>query len=486
MNSFAIKIEGSMSNRKMTWSNCFSSERYGVETRAGETRSDYERDWDRLIFSSAFRRLQNKTQVFPLPEEVFVHNRLTHSLEVASVGRSLGQIVGSKLLELDVIKEDSSVAKFYENHLKSVIASACLAHDMGNPAFGHSGEEAISKYFIDNEHSTKLSATKGDEKRSLKQLFSEAEWKDLITFEGNANGLRVLTKHTKGKAKGGYRLTYSTLGAILKYPCESLASDTSGNSGKHRKKYGYFKLDEATFLEIAEKLNMIKEDSEEGVVYKRHPFVYLVEAADDICYNIIDFEDAHRLGILSHEYIVEMFLKLIQLDTKSDYNRVLQVCEELDGDKNEKISYLRAKAINYLTVRSAEVFMENQEQILKGEYNSDLLSDITEAKGVLKEIGKISVEKLYSYPSVIKIELAGFRIMSGLIEDFVEAILTPKEKQLKTHKKVLKIIPDAYKNLDAPTAYEKLMPIIDYISGMTDLFALKLYKNLRGIEMPGM
>ncbi len=453
----------------MSWNNCFSNERYGVNLNKRDSRHEYERDWDRLIFSSAFRRLQNKTQVFPLPEEVFVHNRLTHSLEVASVGRSLGKLVGKQISQLPEVREDNEARSFYRNHLKTVISTACLAHDMGNPAFGHSGEEAISKFFIDNE------------KDDLRDSFLDEEWTDLINFEGNANALRLLTKDSQAGTSGGFRLTYSTLGSIIKYPCESKASN---KSHKHRKKYGFFQIDKDVFLEIAQKLNMIQDETIDGVVFKRHPFVYLVEAADDICYNIIDFEDAHRLGILSHEEVSLMFLKLIKLNKKEDYEHVLEMCQNLDKDKNEKIAYLRAKAINYLTYRCSEVFLENKEKILQGNYTGDLFNDISEAKVLLKEIEEISYAKIYNYTSVVKIELAGFRIMSGLIEDFVEAALMPNQLRLKRHNKIIELIPESHRFKEDDSPYIKVMYVIDYISGMTDLFALKLYRNLRGIEMP--
>jgi dGTPase len=460
----------------MDWNNCFSNERYGVTDTGRTVRNDFERDWDRLIFSSAFRRLQNKTQVFPLPDEVFVHNRLTHSLEVACVGRSLGKLVGREICQLEDVKSIDNSRRFYRNHLKNVIAAACLAHDMGNPAFGHSGEDAISKYFLDMES--------GDEsEKEFIQQFTDSEWKDLTTFEGNANAIRVLTKHVKGRTRGGFRLTYSTLGAIIKYPCESKAS--KGRKGPlHRKKYGFFQIDKHVFLEIVEKLNMVKEASEDGVVYKRHPFTYLVEAADDICYNVIDFEDAHRLGILGHEEVTEMFLSLIRLNPKEDFDHIGQMCTELDDDKNEKIAYLRAKVINYLTERCAQVFLDNKEEILAGTFEKALLEEIDEAKEILKKIEDVSVERIYNYHNVVKIELAGFRIMSGLIEDLVEAALTPKDERVKRHKKVLKLMPKSFLFEEEDMPYKKIMCVIDYISGMTDLYALKLYKNLRGIDIP--
>jgi dGTPase len=455
----------------MNWNNCFSSERYGIEDPAMGARSEYERDWDRIIFSSAFRRLQNKTQVFPLPEEVFVHNRLTHSLEVSSVGRSLGKIVGKEISKLSDVESNSFSKDFYSNHLQNVIASACLAHDLGNPAFGHSGEEAISKFFIDRE---------ADEE--FKKQFLPKEWADLISFEGNSNALRILTKQFHGRLPGGFRLTYSTLGAILKYPCESIAS--MGKKGpKHRAKYGFFQSDQNVFFQVATKLNMIHEENE-YTVYKRHPFVYLVEAADDICYNIIDLEDAHRLDIFKTEKIENLFLKIIVLNQEENIETIKNTLKLLENDPNEKIAYLRAKAINYLALRCSAIFIENSESIISGTFNGDLLSEITEAKEIIKEIQDISYESIYNYSSVVKIELAGFRIMSGLIEDFVQAALVPVEKRQKLHKKALSLLPSQYKFEETDSPYEKVMCIIDFISGMTDLYALKLYRNLRGIEIP--
>ncbi|QQT37903.1 dNTP triphosphohydrolase [Sphingobacterium spiritivorum] len=455
----------------MTWMNCFSSRRYGLDTEPTAQRTEYERDWDRIIFSSPFRRLQNKTQVFPLPEEVFVHNRLTHSLEVASVGRSLGKIIGKILSDLPDIKKDDESRNFYKNNLKNVIATACLAHDLGNPAFGHSGEEAISKYF-------KLKSNDKD----FRKRFSDSEWQDLTNFEGNANALRILTMQQNGKAKGGFRLTYSTIGSIIKYPCESLGSE-GGKGKKHLKKYGYFKVDENVFLDIVKELNMLC-DSEEGKIrYKRHPFVYLVEAADDICYNIIDMEDAHRLGIVSYGIVKRLFLDLIEKYESEDIQWIKKQVKSLENDKNEAISYLRAKSINTLTLMCSEVYKNNLNNILEGSYNNTLIEDIPEIQGTLKKINDISVKLIYNYKEVVKLELAGFRIMSGLVEDFVTAALTPKKYREKEHKKILELLPSQFTFKESETDYKKVMHMIDFISGMTDLFALKLYRNLRGIEM---
>lgn len=455
----------------MQWTNCHSGERYGIVSTEHTIRTEFERDWDRIIFSSAFRRLQNKTQVFPLPDEVFVHNRLTHSLEVASVGRSLGELVGRFISEKSDVKQDPASVDFYTHHLKHVISSACLAHDLGNPAFGHSGEEAISQYFIDRENDTEF-----------RGLFSDSEWCDLINFEGNANALRLLTKQFTGRLSGGYRLTYPTLAAILKYPCESQAR--MGKKGpKHRAKYGFFQSDKAVFLEIAEKLHMHRDETADGLVYKRHPFVYLVEAADDICYSIIDVEDAHRLGIFSTEKVVALLKKIILLNPRELEDRVDQLLARVIDD-NEKIAYLRAKSINSLTLSCARIFEENSEAILAGTFNNDLIGADPHVKEVMKEVSTESVRHIYQYPPVVKIELAGFRIMGGLLEDFVAAALTPQENRNSRHKNLLEIIPSQYHFQETASPYEKVMSIIDFASGMTDIYALKLYRNLRGIEMP--
>ena len=458
---------------KMTWNNCFSPKRFGTENGKADIRTEYERDWDRIIFSSPFRRLQNKTQVFPLPEEVFVHNRLTHSLEVASVGRSLGKIIGKKICTLPEVKRDDNSRPFYRNSLKNVLSSACLAHDLGNPAFGHSGEEAISKYF-------KKRDTKKLEDIEFRSKFSDGEWKDLITFEGNANALRVLTMQQHNRFKGGFRLTYSTIGSILKYPCESLASD---KKILHRKKYGFFKIDEEIFLEVAKELNMISDTVESRIAYKRHPFVYLVEAADDISYNIIDFEDAHRLGILTYEEVSSTFLEIIKESPTDEIDWVKVQADKLKDDPNEAIAYLRAKCINTLTYKCSDVFWKNRDAILEGMYEKSLIDDIPELNSVMKRIEKRSTEKIYNARKVVELEIAGFRIMSGLVEDFVTSALTPKSERDKEQQKILALLPKQFSFDESSSPYVKVMHIIDFISGMTDVFALKLYRNLRGIEM---
>lgn len=454
----------------MEWTTIVSGKRTGSTGSPSATRTEYQRDFDRLIFSSGFRRLQNKTQVFPLPGSTLVHNRLTHSLEVASVGRSIGKRVGTLLAEKENFNEDYTA--FYKFELQNVIASACLAHDIGNPAFGHSGEKAISNYF--KESSNTLI---NDQK--LIEYFTDPEWQDLISFEGNANAFRVLTHQFNGKSTGGQRLTYTTLASIMKYPCESNAG--SQKKIKHRSKYGFFQADKETAIEIAKELQMI-EESANPVIFKRHPFVFLTEAADDICYRIIDFEDAHRLGIIDYETVITLFVDLIKsLNRKEDnLEKINEVLEKI-GDANEKISFLRAICINGLVFKASDIFISNSDAILNGTFNEGLIDLLEKDCIPLQEIQRISIDKIYNHETVVQIEIAGYNVMSDLLGLFIPAVL----KKNKTHKdeKIIKVIPSQFVHtIDTP--YHKALSILDYISGMTDSYATELYRKLFGIEIP--
>ena len=454
----------------MNWESLFTTQRIGQKEESTANRSGFQRDFDRLIFSSAFRRLQNKTQVFPMPGSSFVHNRLTHSLEVASVGRSLGSLVGGRLSEeLGTNAGDSY--EFYKYELANVIAAGCLAHDIGNPAFGHSGEKAISSYFLDN-------AEFKIEGRSLQSFFSDREWADVSNFEGNANAIRILTHQFKGKLIGGLGLTYTTIASILKYPCEASAID---KRFKHRKKFGFFLSEVDAIHAIAKKLGMPREDSGD-VIYKRHPFVYLVEAADDICYSVIDMEDAHRIGILSHELVRDSFFHVIKVLQPEDETRTAEIYGKIE-DENERIGYLRAKAINLLTNKAADVFWENRSEILAGSFNDTLLGKVESTYGPLEQVMKISAEKIYNHDTVLEIEIAGYNVMGELLALFVPALL--KEKPGHKDQKILKLFPQQYREFeDTNSAYLKVMNAFDLISGMTDQYATELYRKLKGIDTP--
>lgn len=456
----------------MNWETIFTTKRIGQGKDTDGPRSGFQRDFDRLIFSSAFRRLQNKTQVFPLPGSTFVHNRLTHSLEVASVGRSLGSMVG-KIISEEISDKSSDSYEFYKYELANVVAAGCLAHDIGNPAFGHSGEKAISAYFLSN-------ASKKIDGKELRSFFDEKEWGDFSNFEGNANAVRILTHTFKGRLQGGLGLTYTTIASIIKYPCESTGIN---KQLKHRKKYGFFQAEKQAVYEIAEKLGMPREEGE-GAGFKRHPFVYLVEAADDICYRIVDMEDAHRLGILSHEVVRDAFIHVIKSIGREgeSVERALKTYDKI-GDLNEKIGYLRAKVINILTLTAADVFLDNRNEILSGTFNDTLLDNIGDATSAFEKVTEVSIEKIYNHDTVLEVEIAGYNVMSELLNLFVPALL----RQKPDHKdvKILKLFPLQYREFEEATSpYEKVLNAIDTISGMTDLFATELYRKLKGIDIP--
>ena len=441
----------------------YTHQRTGNHPATAASRTDFQRDFDRIIFSAAFRRLQNKTQVFPLPGSVFVHNRLTHSLEVSSVGRSLGSVVGEFIFDNFEKELDENAQNFYRHNLQNVIAAACLCHDVGNPAFGHSGEDAIASYFEKNES-------------YLKQKFSEKEWADLVNFEGNANAIRVLTHQQNGKDEGGTQLTFSTLASIAKYPCEAVAKS---KGILHRKKFGFFQNEKDTFLEIAKAVNLIQE-SEEPTIFKRHPFVWLVEAADDICYNIIDMEDAHRLKIVSTSDCENLFLELI----KSENSNTKRVEDKLTilTNANERISYLRAKVINALINKSVEIYRNNFTKILEGNLDKALLDIYKSENKALQEIESFSIEKIYGHKAVVEIENAGYNVMNELLDHFIPPVLKQKSERKSYDRMALKLLPEQFV-YESGTDYQKVLGVIDFVSGMTDNFATDLYRKIKGIDI---
>ena len=447
----------------MILNHLFTSQRTGNHGATSASRTDFQRDFDRIIFSSAFRRLQNKTQVFPLPGSVFVHNRLTHSLEVSSVGRSLGSLAGEFAVQNfgKDLTEDSK--NFYLHNLSNVVAAACLCHDIGNPAFGHSGEDAIASYFEKNE-------------KDLKSKFTEKEWADLVNFEGNANAIRVLTHQQKGKDEGGTQLTHSTLAAIAKYPCEAVAKQ---KGILHRKKFGFFQNEKETFLKIAKSVNMISE-SDDPAIFKRHPFVWLVEAADDICYNIIDMEDAHRLGIVATSDIENLFFELIKSENQNT-QRVEQKMAALTN-ANERISYLRAKVINALINKSIEIYRNNFDKILDGTLEKALLDTYRESNPSLQEIESFSIAKIYGHRSVVEIENAGYNVMYELLDHFIPPIIKEKSDRKSYDKKALQLMPQQF-HYEEGSIYQKVLGVLDFVSGMTDNFATDLYRKIKGIDI---
>ncbi len=444
----------------MNWKQLLSVKRWGYEDRVPskqfDARSEFQRDYDRLIFSSPFRRLQNKTQVFPLPGVVFVHNRLTHSLEVASVGRSLGRLFYHKMKAVNPNIDQE--APFLQE-VGDIVSAACLSHDLGNPAFGHSGEAAISSFFTEG---------KGKE---YQKMVSEEQWEDLIHFEGNANALRILTHAYRGKDPKGFALTYTTLASIVKYPCRAIDGHKKGNH--HRKKYGFFDSEIHTFHKVAEELGLEKDpDNEKG--YLRHPLVYLVEAADDICYNIIDLEDAHHLKILSYQEVEELLLPLCGKEDLKE--RLISL-----HDTASRVALLRAKAINTLIHACAEVFVVHQDKLLAGTFDRALMDALApDIVAHMKHIEKLSYARIYNAPAVVQIEIAGFKVMNALLEEFLPAYL--KAEKTMFDKKMVAMIPEQFRT-DNDDAYSKIRSVLDFVSGMTDLYAVDLFRKIKGISI---
>lgn len=440
----------------MNWEKLITSKRFGMEQFHDDSqdRTDFQRDYDRLIFSSPFRRLQNKTQVFPLPGSVFVHNRLTHSIEVSSVGRSLGVIVGNELRK----RYPTSRAAFEE--ISSIVAAGCLAHDLGNPPFGHSGETAITSYFTEGNGAKLKDAVLADGGR----------WEDFTNFEGNANSIRLLIHQFKGRREGGFVMTYSTLASIVKYPYSSIAADGKG-------KFGFFQSEEANYQKIANELGVIKL-SDSPLRYARHPLVYLVEAADDICYKIMDIEDAHKLGILSKQETFELFLNFF---TEDKQERKLYYIDNFVSDTNEQIAYLRSSVIGVLINQCVRVFLENEQAILNGTFEGALIKKIMPLQNAAyKKCTEVSVSRIYKARDVVDIELAGHRIIGFLLDAFISAIEKPEANYSRL---LLSRVPEQF-DVYSPSLYTRILSVLDFVSGMTDVYALDLYRKITGMSLP--
>lgn len=448
----------------MNWAQLLSNKRLGQEHQPhqADDRTEFQRDYDRLIFSAPFRRLQNKTQVFPLPGSIFVHNRLTHSLEVSSVGRSLGNDVSRALLERHPELKDTH---FME--LGSIVSAACLAHDLGNPPFGHSGEKAIGTYFSEG-NGRFLKEYKCDE---TGDSLTEDQWNDLVSFEGNANAFRLLTHHFNGRRKGGFVMTYSTLASIVKYPFSS-------NLSNGKRKFGFFQAEKDSYLRIAEELGIKRLESPEGTLkFARYPLVYLVEAADDICYEIMDIEDAHKLKILTTDETKDLLLAYFSDEQKQ---HIIQRMSTVD-DSNEQIVYLRSCVINTLETECVRVFVENEERILAGEFQGSLIDHIdTVPREAYKRCEKISYSRIYNSKDVMDIEIAGFKVITTLIDLMVQAAIHPN----KAFSQLLINRVSTQYDIKAPTLYGRIMAVLDYISGMTDVYAMDMYRKINGMSIP--
>lgn len=442
----------------MEWSRLICDKRLGLEnyhdSRQG-LRSDFQRDYDRLVFSSPFRRLQNKTQVFPLPGSIFVHNRLTHSLEVSCVGRSMAREVSDRL----AVKYAGEpwVGKLHE--IADIVAAACLAHDLGNPPFGHSGEKAIATFFSEGAGA------------DLRDELTGEQWADLIHFEGNANSFRQLTHQFRGRRDGGFAMTYSMLASIVKYPYESTLAGDAG-------KFGFFSTERGLFNRIATELGLRADFGPGGEMrYKRHPLVYIVEAADDICYEVMDLEDAHKLRILSTQEVVDHLMAFFKPERRE---RMTQIMDSVE-DPNEKIGYLRSCVVGALVNCCATTFVDNEEAILRGEFQGSLLKNIAEhERKAYADCNDLSWAKIYRASEVVDVELAGNRIITFLMDKLIHAVRHP---ELNYSRLLLSKFPAQY-DVDAPDLFGKIQAVLDHMSGMTDVYALDLYRKLNGMSLP--
>lgn len=443
----------------MEWKQLISNKRFGQEHKHAERhddRSEFKRDYDRLIFSSAFRRLQNKTQVFPLPGSIFVHNRLTHSLEVASVGMSIGNDISRRVIQKQPDLKDTLVEE-----IGTIVSAACLAHDLGNPPFGHSGEKAIQTFFSEGPG------------QKIKPMVSSEFWDDITHFEGNANAFRILTHRFKGRRQGGFVMTYSMLASIVKYP---FASSLAGNHGK----FGFFVSEAESYRKIADELGIsCKSAPGEPLKYARHPLVYMVEAADDICYEIMDIEDSHKLKILSYAETEHLLLSFFDEDIQQKIRQ--RIIDEELTDENEKVVYMRASVIGKLENECVAAFLAHEEEILAGTFEGSLIDHISERqKKAYQECEKISYSKIYQSKPVLDIELSGYQIMATLMKVFVEAAVNPSRFYSK---QLLRRVSSQY-DIENENLEERIMAVLDYISGMTDIYALDIYQKINGISLP--
>lgn len=437
----------------MLWENLLSLNKYGdtslrLRKNEDETRLSFDMDYDRVVFSSAFRSLQDKTQVIPLSKTSFVHTRLTHSIEVSVVGRSLGRAVGKHVLtKYPHLRE----LGYQTNDFGAIIAAAAVAHDIGNPPFGHSGEKAIGEFFQFKKETV------------IKHLLTEAEYADLCSFEGNANGFRILNETRLG-AEGGLRLTYATLGAFTKYPKESLPVRPTDRIAD--KKYGFFQGDKKFFKEVAETLGL-KSNSVNGELrYARHPLAFLVEAADDICYTIIDFEDGINLGLISEDVALEYLGGIISDKINTHKYSKLQT-------KEERIAYLRAVAIGALIQDATDIFLQNEDAILAGEFHQSLLYD-SKYRHQITDVIDCSVERIYQSDEVVEKEVSGYVVLQHLLDIFFTAIINQENgRETSFDKLLLKKLPEKYRKNGS--LYDKVMGITCYITSLTDSNAVELH-----------
>ena len=439
----------------MNWEQLLSLQRYGDKTKRlrkeqDETRLGFEVDYDRIVFSAAFRSLQDKTQVIPFSKTDFVHTRLTHSLEVSVVARSIGRLAGKAILEKH--PHLSEIHAYQSNDFGAIVAAAALAHDIGNPPFGHSGEKAIGHFFSDGSGA------------NYKAELNALEYEDLCKFEGNANGFKIVSQSMEG-APGGLRLSAATLGAYMKYPKASLPHKPTQHVAD--KKFGFYQAQATDFNALAQDLGL---RSKAGAYY-RHPLAYLVEAADDICYTIIDFEDGINLGWISESYALEYLINLVKdsIDKKT-YASLKHT--------PQRMSYLRALAINSLIKDAVAIFLKNEEAILSGSFPNALL-DKSKYAAQIDDIISLSVEKVYHSPEVLQKEIVGYKVITTLLEAFTKAAVHEFKGQADAYDQlILRLVPNGTPFI-SNTLYDTLLNATCYVASLSDGKAMELSKKMK-------
>jgi len=451
----------------MQWQQLLSRARLGSPEppKASSARTDFQRDFDRVVFSSAFRRMQDKTQVFPLSKVDYVRTRLTHSLEASSIGRSLGTLVGEQVIDRHGLRE------FEAADFGSIVAAACLAHDIGNPPFGHSGEDAIRHWAHSAEYGApRVAMLKGSERE------------DFLSFEGNAQGFRIITRLQNPDNEGGLQLTSATLAAFTKYPRESCLAG-SRYEGISAKKQGFTAADRASFELVAETVGLISRDNHHAM-WCRHPLAFLVEAADDISYRVIDIEDGYRLGHFSYQEVLDLFWPLI-----SDPDKQRPRLERI-RDLKDRVEFLRAKVINEVIRQALECFMDNEADILEGRFDVPLLQELP-VRESLDALIRNARQRIYCAPEVVGIQAAGFQVISDLLERFTQVVddVAHRGERASPHSRMLiRLVPEQFIGPDrvpVEDAYQRLLMLTDFVSGMTDSYAVSLYKKVTGISLPG-
>lgn len=431
----------------MQWEKLLSKKRFNKEVSNASNsdgRSEFHKDYDRIIFSSAFRRLGRKTQVHPLSNNDHIHTRLTHSIEVGSVGRSLGHNIGVYLEEIDCLPNDVSAQE-----IGAIVQAACLAHDIGNPPFGHAGEYAIRHWFLEN--GSKLA------------INMPTDMNDFNIFEGNAQGFRVVTAIENNYQNGGLKLTYATLGTLIKYPWFS-----DHELAKTKEKFNFFKSEKNFAEDLMRELGL---ESPSPNLFLRHPLSYLMEAADDICYKILDIEDALELNILRFDDISTILNNLA--GNRGDYQN--------KSSDNDRVWRLRSTAIDNLIKKVTDIFKSNYDAIISGNFDGDLISKIDgiEKTGI-DNAKKATKENIFLNRRKIELELGSYETLDRILTAFVDAANEFKRNQISFKSQRVMDLMGENKFTENMTHHECYLHITDMVSSMTDNYATHVANQLLG------